>query len=152
MVKFMIKITLLSLGLSLSYMAQAADLTGVWRTVDDKTGVIRAHIQMVKQSDGSYKGTLIDDFPAAGETPLLNCIKCPAPYTNKPLIGLQILSGFKEDPENPDNFINGKVLDPRAGKIYSGKAKLSADNRKLRLRGYIGVSVLGRSQTWLRED
>lgn len=139
-------------SLSLASVANAADLNGIWRTIDDKSGVVRAHIQMAKQPDGSYIGTLIEDFPAPGEKPLVNCTKCPAPYTNKPIIGLQILKGFKEDPKNPNNFIDGKVLDPRNGHIYSGKAKLSADGRKFRLRGYVGVSVLGRSQTWLRKE
>lgn len=139
-------------SLALTSLANAADLAGIWRTIDDKTGVVRAHIEMVKQADGSYIGTLVKDFPAPGETPLVNCSKCPAPYTNKPVVGLQILKGFREDPKKPNNYINGKVLDPRHGHLYSGKAKLSADGRKLRLRGYVGVSVLGRSQTWLRQE
>ncbi|RYY77987.1 MAG: DUF2147 domain-containing protein [Moraxellaceae bacterium] len=139
-------------SLSLTTFANAADLTGTWRTIDDKTGVVRAHIKMTKQADGGYIGTLVEDFPAAGETPLVTCNKCPAPYTNKPIIGLQILKGFREDPNHPNNFIDGKVLDPRSGHIYSGKAKLSSDGRKFRLRGYVGISVLGRSQTWLRQE
>ncbi len=136
----------------LSSFTHAADLTGVWRTIDDKNGVVRAHIKMEKQSDGTYIGTLIEDFPAPGEAPLTTCSKCPAPYTNKPIIGLEILKGFKEEADTPNSYSHGKVLDPRAGKIYSGKAKLSSDGRKLRLRGYVGVSMLGRSQTWLRKE
>ncbi len=135
----------------LSSLTHAADLTGIWRTIDDKRGIVRAHIQIEKQPDGSYTGTLIEDFPAPGEAPLLKCNKCPAPYTNKPIIGLEILKGFKEEADNPNNFSHGKVLDPRHGKIYNGKAKLSSDGRKLYLRGYVGISLLGRSQTWLRK-
>ena len=135
----------------LSSLTHAADLTGIWRTIDDKRGIVRAHIQIEKQPDGSYTGTLIEDFPAPGEAPLLKCNKCPAPYTNKPIIGLEILKGFKEEADNPNTFSHGKVLDPRHGKIYNGKAKLSSDGRKLYLRGYVGISLLGRSQTWLRK-
>ena len=134
-----------------STFAHAADLNGVWRTIDDKSGIVRAHVKMEKQPDGSYTGTIIEDFPAAGETPLLKCNKCPAPYTDKPIIGLEILNGFKQEADNPNNFSHGKVLDPRHGKIYSGKATLSKDGRKLYLRGYVGISLLGRSQTWLRK-
>ena len=134
-----------------STFAHAADLNGVWRTIDDKSGIVRAHVKMERQPDGSYTGTIIEDFPAAGETPLLKCNNCPAPYTNKPIIGLEILKGFKEEANNPNNFSHGKVLDPRHGKLYSGKATLSKDGRKLYLRGYVGISLLGRSQTWLRK-
>ena len=143
-------ITLACFGL-LSSLTHAADLTGIWRTIDDKRGIVRAHIQIEKQPDGSYTGTLIEDFPAPGEAPLLKCNKCPAPYTDKPIIGLEILKGFKQEADNPNNFSHGKVLDPRHGKIYSGKATLSKDGRKLYLRGYVGISLLGRSQTWLRK-
>lgn len=135
----------------LSSLTHAADLTGIWRTIDDKRGIVRAHIQIEKQPDGSYTGTLIEDFPAPGEAPLLKCNKCPAPYTDKPIIGLEILKGFKQEADNPNNFSHGKVLDPRHGKIYSGKATLSKDGRKLYLRGYVGISLLGRSQTWFRK-
>ncbi len=141
------------IGLTLlSSFSYAADISGVWRTVDDKTGVIRGHVQITQEANGTYTGTIIEDFPAIGEVPLVKCTKCPAPYTNKPVIGLEILKGFKEDENNPNSFSHGKALDPRSGKIYSGKAKLSNDGRRLRLRGYIGVSMLGRSQTWLRKE
>ena len=58
----------LALSSSFSY---AADISGVWRTVDDKTGVVRSHMQMEQQADGSYIGTIIEVFPAPGETRLL---------------------------------------------------------------------------------
>ncbi|MEG0344607.1 MAG: DUF2147 domain-containing protein, partial [Acinetobacter sp.] len=49
-----------------------------------------------------------------------------------------------------DNYEGGKILDPNSGKIYSLKAKLSPNGKKLVLRGYVGIAVLGRSQTWIR--
>ena len=136
----------------LSSLTHAADLTGIWRTIDDKRGIVRAHIQIEKQADGSYTGTLIEDFPAAGETPLTKCNNCPAPYTNKPIIGLTVLKNLKADPENPNVYMGGSVLDPRGGKIYHGKAKLNASGNKMTLRGYMGISIVGRSQTWIRQE
>ena len=59
---------------------------------------------------------------------------------------------LKQDPKKENNFIDGKVLDPLSGNIYSTKVRLSNDNRRLSIRGYVGVSALGRSQTWLREE
>ena len=85
------------------------------------------------------------------QSPLTQCKNCPAPFTNKPIIGLNILQNFKADPAQPNHFIDGMVLDPRAGKIYHGKARLNANGNKLTLRGYIGISLIGRSQTWIRQ-
>ena len=141
-----------SLLFSLCSYASAADISGVWRTIDDKTGYVRAHIKISKASNGTYTGTIIKDFPAPGETPLVQCTKCPAPYTNKPIIGLTILQNLKADPDTPNLYVDGSVLDPRAGKIYHGKAKLNATGNKLTLRGYIGISLVGRSQTWIRQE
>lgn len=132
--------------------AHSADIAGVWRTVDDKTGYVRAHIKIEKQKDNTYLGTIINDFPAPGEVELKFCKNCPAPYTNKPVVGLSILKNLKVDPDNPNNYIDGSVLDPRGGKIYHGKARLNASGNRLTLRGYIGISLIGRSQTWIRQE
>ena len=130
----------------------AADITGTWRTVDDKTGYVRAYIQIEKQKDDTYAGKIIKDFPAPGEVPLTQCHNCSAPFTNKPIIGLTILQKMKVDPKDPNNYIGGEVLDPRGGKIYHGKARLNASGNRLTLRGYIGISMIGRSQTWIRME
>ena len=84
--------------------------------------------------------------------PLTQCHNCPAPFTNKPIIGLTILQKMKVDPKDPNNYIGGEVLDPRGGKIYHGKARLNASGNRLTLRGYIGISMIGRSQTWIRME
>ncbi|TEU30625.1 DUF2147 domain-containing protein [Alkanindiges illinoisensis] len=132
--------------------AQAGDLTGTWRTIDDKTGFSKALVEIKKDSTGAYHGTIVKIIPRPGYTPKETCQNCPAPYTNKPMVGLTVLNGLQQDPKNENNFINAKVLDPLSGNIYKGKAKLSADGRRLTMRGYVGISALGRSQTWIRED
>ncbi|WP_168379875.1 DUF2147 domain-containing protein, partial [Acinetobacter cumulans] len=50
------------------------------------------------------------------------------------------------------NYSGGKIIDPLSGNIYSTKAKLSSNGKRLTLRGYVGVSALGRSQTWIKAD
>lgn len=132
--------------------AQAADLSGTWRTIDDKTGFSKAIIEVKKNNDGNFEGKIVKIIPRPGYTPKDTCQDCPPPFTNKPTMGLKILMDLKQDPKNENNFVNGKVLDPLSGKIYSSKAKLSSDGRRLSMRGYVGVSALGRSQTWLREE
>ncbi|WP_322898858.1 DUF2147 domain-containing protein [Acinetobacter tianfuensis] len=63
-----------------------------------------------------------------------------------------MLKGFKADPKHDNEFIGGTVLDPLSGNVYKGKAKLNPSGKRLTMRGYIDVSVLGRSTTWIRAD
>ena len=138
--------------LSVTTFIQAADISGMWKSVDDKTGFVRAQIQIGKNNQGLYTGTILKTMTIPGGKPLRYCQNCPAPFTNKPVAGLQILSGFKIDPSNPNHYINGKILDPGSGRIYDCIAKLNKSGKQLRLRGYIGISAIGRSQTWIRMD
>jgi uncharacterized protein (DUF2147 family) len=63
---------------------------------------------------------------------------------------MQVISGLKT--EDQINYTNGKIIDPVSGKFYRLKGKISTNGKKLFLRGYMGVSAVGRSQTWLRVE
>ena len=130
----------------------AASIEGYWKSIDDRTGEQLSIVEIRKGADGRYHGKIAYRYPVPGGAALINCTKCPPPYTNQPLLGLEILSGFKEDPDKPNAYIDGKVLEAKSGKIYKGKANLSADGKRLRLRGYVGVSSMGRTQVWIRTD
>ena len=130
----------------------AASIEGYWKSIDDRTGEKLSIVEIWKGADGRYHGKIAYRYPVPGGAALINCTKCPPPYTNQPLLGLEILSGFKEDPDKPNAYVDGKVLEAKSGKIYKGKANLSADGKRLRLRGYVGVSALGRTQIWIRTD
>ena len=133
----------------LSCSSMAKDITGVWKNIDDKTGSSKAVLEIRKESNGTYTGKIIKITPRPGYTPKETCVDCPAPYTNKPILGMDVLKNLKQTSE--EDFIGGKIIDPLTGKIYSMKAKLSPNGNRLLLRGYVGVSALGRSQTWIRE-
>jgi uncharacterized protein (DUF2147 family) len=133
------------------HTASNEDLTGLWRTIDDRTGFSKALVRIEKAKDGSYSGTIVKILPRPDYIPQELCQHCPAPYTNKPILGLTVLMGLKAD-ERDRRYEGGKVLDPLSGRIYSGKARLSSDGRRLSMRGYVGVSMLGRSQSWVRES
>lgn len=147
MIKKVVCTVLLFMLGSSSLMAQ--DITGIWRHIDDQTGASKALIEIRKESNGSYTGKIIKITPLPGYTPKETCVNCPAPYTNKPILGMDVLRGLKFDKEN--NYKDGKIIDPLSGKTYSMKAKLNALGNRLQMRGYIGVSALGRSQTWIRD-
>ena len=133
--------------------ASELDISGTWRPVDDKTGSSKAIIEIRKESNGTYTGKIIKVTPRPGYTPKETCVNCPAPYTDKPMLGLEIIKGLvpKQTSTTAVEYVNGKILDPLSGSIYSVKGKLSSNGNRLSLRGYIGVSVIGRSQTWIRE-
>ena len=130
----------------------AASIEGYWKSIDDRTGEQQSIIEIRKGADGRYHGKIAYRYPVPGGAALINCTKCPPPYTNQPLLGLEIFSGFKEDPNKRNAYVDGKILEAKSGKIYKAKANLSADGKRLRLRGYVGISALGRTVVWLRTD
>jgi uncharacterized protein (DUF2147 family) len=60
-----------------------------------------------------------------------------------------IMDGLKA---SGDAYDGGHILDPDNGKTYQCKIKLDATGNKLEVRGFIGVSLIGRSQIWVREE
>lgn len=138
---------ILSVMSSLSF---AEDITGMWQSIDDKTGAPKALVEIRKEANGAYVGKIVKITPRAGYTPKETCVDCPAPYTNKPILGLDVMTGLKQG--EGLNYVNGRILDPNSGKVYSMKAKLSSNGKRLHLRGYVGVSVLGRNQIWIRDE
>ena len=144
---------ILGLVLSLaSVTAFSATIEGFWHSIDDRTGEQLSIVEIRKGADGRYHGKIAYRYPVPGGVALTHCTKCPPPYTNQPIVGLEFFSGFKQDEKNPNLYVDGRVLEPKSGKIYKGKANLSADGKRLRLRGYVGVSALGRTQVWIRTD
>ena len=141
--------TFVSLFFSGNVLAQ--DLSGTWQQIDDKTGSPKAIIEIRKEANNTFTGKITKVTPRPGYTPRETCNNCPAPYTNQPILGMDVLKGLKHVPDTY-NYERGRVIDPLAGKIYDAKVKLSASGKRLTLRGYVGISALGRSQTWLRLD
>ena len=135
---------------SLSSLAFAQDITGTWKNIDDKTGSSKAILEIRQEANGTFTAKVINITPRPGYTPKESCVNCPAPYTNKPILGMDVLTGLKY--VEGLNFSGGKIIDPLSGNIYSMKAKLSANGKRLNLRGYVGISALGRSQTWIKND
>lgn len=134
--------------ITLSHVAFAQDISGIWQSVDDVTGAPKGQVEISQESDGSYTGKIIKITPRTGYTPKELCTGCPAPYANKPILGLNVITKLKHKKDL--TYTGGKILDPNSGRVYSLTAKLSTNGQRLHLRGYVGVSVLGRSQIWIR--
>ena len=137
------------IGLFFSGNALAQDLSGVWQQIDDKTGAAKAIIKITQEANETYTGKIIKVTPRPGYSPREICNNCPAPYTNQPILGMELIKGLKHV-EGTNSYEKGRVIDPLVGKIYDTKIKLNPSGKRLTLRAYVGVSTLGRNQTWIR--
>lgn len=117
----------------------------VWKTIDDETNQPRALVRFNEDKNGALSAT-IEKILVPSEAS--KCTKCEGAYQNKSLVGLTIVKNLKSSGES--KYTNGSILDPKTGKTYSFNATLSPDGKKLSGRGYIGISALGRSQTWYK--
>jgi uncharacterized protein (DUF2147 family) len=132
---------------SLSVSAQAIDpALGVWKTIDEKTNQPSSLIRL-EERNGELIGTVIELIPTPGETLITHCRLCKSERKDKPIVGMVIMNGLKK--EKTGHWSGGEILDPEEGDIY--KVKIATeDGKTLRVRGYIGISLIGRTQVWVR--
>ena len=131
-------------GLQPSFAQDSSVITGMWKTFDDDTNQPAALVEITVK-DGVYSGIikkLLD--PSA----LPTCEKCTDSRKGKPVLGMEILTGLKKSGES---YVDGRILDPDDGEIYRTEMKLKDQGSKLEVRAYIGIPLLGRTQTWVRE-
>ncbi len=121
---------------------------GLWKNIDDASGKPKALIR-ITETDGQLQGKIEKLFRAPEEEQNPLCTKCEGVLNNQPIIGLPILSGLKKD---GDEYTGGTIIDPANGKEYKCKLRVLNDGKELQVRGYIGMPLLGRSQTWIREQ
>jgi len=128
----------------------AAELSpvGLWKTIDDNSGQAKGLVR-IREINGRFEGRIEKIFPKAGDDPAPKCDKCDGTRHNQAVLGMTILSGLTKQGEE---YQGGEILDPETGKIYRVKMKLAEGGKKLEVRGFIGVSLFGRSQIWLREE
>lgn len=117
---------------------------GKWKTIDDITGKEKGIVEIFEHK-GKIFGKIIEIFEA--DKKHLKCEKCDGEDKSKPLLGLNIIKGLiKKD----GVYEGGKIVDPKNGKSYHCKITLDGKD-KLIVRGYIGIPLFGRSQTWIRQ-
>lgn len=137
--------------------ANPADpILGYWRTIDDTTGFAKAIVHIQNAQNGTYIATIVATVERPDYIPAEKCRNCPAPFTDRKIVGLPLLWNLRVSEQNQGGsekqYVGGYVIDPLSGKFYQGQAKVSRDGRRLTLRGHIiGVPFMGRTQTWLRE-
>ncbi len=142
-------LTFIILFFGLSHLAIAASNSpiGLWKTIDDSSNKPRSLVR-INENNGSYSG-VVEKGLDAGDAPDKVCENCTDTRKNKPIIGMTILQGMRQ---KGDIFEDGEILDPENGKTYQCRLKLLEDGKKLEVRGFIGLMLLGRSQIWMREE
>ncbi len=123
----------------------ASSPVGLWKSIDDETKKPKSLIRIVEAGgvlSGKVEKILTDKTDA-------KCDQCTDDRKDKPVQGMTIITGMKKDGEG---WAGGEILDPNNGKVYRSQMALSDGGKKLEVRGYIGIPLLGRTQTWLREE
>ncbi len=128
--------------------AQSPSIEGRWRTIDDKTGAAKS-IVVIRIVNDEAQGIVERVFapPAPNEHPM--CDGCPGELNGKPIVGMRVMWGFRQ---NGSDWEGGRVFDPEGKKTYRGKVRVVDNGRKLELRGFVGIPLFGRTQTWVREQ
>ncbi len=140
-------LSLLLLAPSLARAQSEPTVDGFWE-VRDKDGNPTAWF-LFAEKDNVYFGRLVKGFKKPGDDkpPQTICDKCPGDKKGAHVMGLTLFWGMKRDGLHYDD---GSVLDPRDGSVYHALMNLSEDGKELEVRGYLGIKMLGRSQTWYR--
>ena len=128
-----------------AFAAEAAGPVGTWKTVDDNTGKAKAHVE-IREEGGVLYGKITKLINPEVPNPL--CDKCSGNLKDKPVLGMQILWGLKKNGDA--EWSDGYILDPENGKVYRCKLSLTGNGTTLEVRGYLGFSLLGRTQEWSR--
>jgi uncharacterized protein (DUF2147 family) len=119
---------------------------GLWEQVDEKTGQPESWFKIVERN-GVYMGNIVKIFFKPGEDENWSCDKCEGDERGKPVLGLALIKGMQRQGLS---YEHGTIMDPRDGAVYRALMKLSPDGQKLEVRGYLGISLFGRSQVWNR--
>jgi uncharacterized protein (DUF2147 family) len=136
------------LGGAITAHAQNDTPVGVWQTIDDHTGQPKALVQIIDDGNGQLSGKVIKGL-LADDNPARKCTACTDARKDQPILGMTIIDGMKK---TDDGWDDGHILDPENGKVYRCKMHVENGGQKLVVRGYLGISLLGRSQTWVRQQ
>ena len=123
-----------------------ASPVGLWTTIDDESHNPRAIVE-ISEHEGLLSGRIVRLFRQPGEDPDPRCEDCTGSRHGQPVLGMTILWNMHR---HEDTWEGGEILDPEEGTVYRCKLQTVGDGSKLEVRGFIGISLFGRTQTWVR--
>jgi len=127
----------------MTFNVQSQSVLGKWKTIDDETGQAKSIVEVYERS-GKVYGKIVEILNPEKRNAV--CSKCTGADKNAPILGLIIIKGLIKD---GDEYNGGKILDPLKGEEYKCLIELDGKD-KLKVRGFIGVSIFGRTQYWFR--
>lgn len=127
--------------------AEADKIQGIWLNQEGTS-----HIQIYRAVNGEYAGKYYGKIvwlkePNEDGKPKVDKNNPDNSKKSKPLLNLIILRDFTYDADDKE-WSGGTIYDPKNGKTYS--SYMALDGAKLNVRGYIGISIIGRTATWTR--
>ena len=139
----------LALAAAVGSVSAQSTPVGVWKTIDDKTKTEKAQIR-ITEAGGVYSAK-IEKLLAADAKPDSVCDKCSDDRKDKPIVGMEIMRGVKRS-DSDNTWDGGTILDAAEGKVYKVRLQTADGGKKLEVRGYIGMPMMGRTQTWIRVE
>ena len=127
-----------------SFLFGQGNVAGIWKAIDDVDGKPTSHIEIFNQS-GEMRGKIIKIYDEPED---VLCELCKGDKKDQPVLGMEIMWNMKIKGEE---WGGGKIMDPENGRTYKCKMKVAEDGT-LKVRGYIGIPLLGRTQSWYRVD
>lgn len=121
---------------------------GQWVTIDDTDNSEKFVVDISVNQDGELQGTIVEVLKEADRKK--RCDDCPDEFKGKSILGLQIMWGLKNTSRGV--WKKGRILDPITGNVCNSQLTLSEDMAVIKVRGYIGVPIIGRSQFWVKRS
>jgi len=131
---------------SLAQPQNLASAIGYWKTIDDATGEVKSIVKITQTNDNGLTARIVKLF----KDPSRRCTACEGDKKDQPILGMEVMKGLQPSKDVAQAWDSGSILDPKNGKTYHCQIHLADGGRHLNVRGFIGLPLFGRTQTWVR--
>jgi len=138
----------LSLGLFAAIAHAQATPAGLWKSIDDESKKEKSLIR-ITESGGVFTGKLEKLLDPTAKADAV-CDKCSDERKDKPIVGMTLIKGVKQNADDKAKWDGGEILDPNNGKTYKVRLTPIDGGKTLEVRGFIGPFY--RNQTWTRVE